>query len=164
MFFYSKKYIYIYIYILLMFQNTNYEKEVIFLMISNEEGWHYLAVKKLLALLREIVYKYHGDFYCLNCLHLFATESKLESHKKERENEDSCNVVMPSEDTEILKFNQYQKCDKVSFIIYVDLECLIEKIDGCKNNPQNSSGFTISTISFKSIENKHDAYRSKYCV
>ena len=147
-----------------MFQNTNYEKEVIFLMISNEEGWHYLAVKKLLALLREIVYKYHGDFYCLNCLHLFATESKLESHKKERENEDSCNVVMPSEDTEILKFNQYQKCDKVSFIIYVDLECLIEKIDGCKNNPQNSSGFTISTISFKSIENKHDAYRSKYCV
>ena len=162
MFFYSKKNIYIYI--LLMFQNTNYEKEVIFLMISNEEGWHYLAVKKLLALLREIVYKYHGDFYCLNCLHLFATESKLESHKKERENEDSCNVVMPSEDTEILKFNQYQKCDKVSFIIYVDLECLIEKIDGCKNNPQNSSGFTISTISFKSIENKHDAYRSKYCV
>ena len=147
-----------------MFQNTNYEKEVIFLMISNEEGWHYLAVKKLLALLREIVYKYHGDFYCLNCLHLFATESKLESHKKERENEDSCNVVMPSEDTEILKFNQYQKCDKVSFIIYVDLECLIEKIDGCKNNPQNSSGFTISTIYFKSIENKHDAYRSKYCV
>ena len=147
-----------------MFQNTNYEKEVMFLMISNEEGWHYLAVKKLLALLREIVYKYHGDFYCLNCLHLFATESKLESHKKERENEDSCNVVMPSEDTEILKFNQYQKCDKVSFIIYVDLECLIEKIDGCKNNPQNSSGFTISTISFKSIENKHDAYRSKYCV
>ena len=120
-----------------MFQNTNYEKEVIFLMISNEEGWHYLAVKKLLALLREIVYKYHGDFYCLNCLHLFATESKLESHKKERENEDSCNVVMPSEDTEILKFNQYQKCDKISFIIYVDLECLIEKIDGCKNNPPN---------------------------
>ena len=147
-----------------MFQNTNYQKEVISLMISNEEGWHYLAVKKLLALLREIVYKYHGDFYCLNCLHLFATESKLECHKKERENEDSCNVVMPSEDTEILKFNQYQKCDKVSFIIYVDLECLIEKIDGCKNNPQNSSGFTISTISFKSIENKHDAYRSKYCV
>ena len=38
MFFYSKKNIYIYIYILLMFQNTNYEKEVIFLMISNEEG------------------------------------------------------------------------------------------------------------------------------
>ena len=32
---------------------------------------------------------------------------------------------MPSEDTEILEFNQYQKFDKVPFIIYADLECLI---------------------------------------
>ena len=45
---------------------------------------------------------------------------------------------MPSEDTKILEFNQYQKSDKAPFIIYADLECLIEKIDGCKNNPENS--------------------------
>ena len=44
---------------------------------------------------------------------------------------------MTSEDTEILEFNQYQKSDKAPFIIYADLECLKEKIDGCKNNPQN---------------------------
>ena len=41
---------------------------------------------------------------------------------------------MLSEDTKILKFNQYQKSDKAPFIIYADLECIIEKIDGCKNN------------------------------
>ena len=34
--------------------NSNCEKQVIFLMISNGEGWHYLAVKKLSALLRQI--------------------------------------------------------------------------------------------------------------
>ena len=34
-----------------------------------------------------------------------------------------------------LKFNQWQKSD----IIHADLECFIEKIDGCKNNPENSS-------------------------
>ena len=39
---------------------------------------------------------------------------------------------MPSEDTKILEFNQYQKSDKVPFIIYAYLECIIEKIDGCK--------------------------------
>ena len=64
---------------------------------------------------------------------------------------------MPSEDTKILEFNQYQKSDKATFIIYADLECIIERIDGCKNNPQNSStkklsdhipsGFSISEIS-----------------
>ena len=64
---------------------------------------------------------------------------------------------MPSKDTKILEFNQYKKSDKALFIIYADLECLIEKIDGCKNNPENSfrtkvnehipSGFSMSTIS-----------------
>ena len=46
---------------------------------------------------------------------------------------------MPSEDTEISEFNQYQKTDKAPFIIYADVECIIEEIDGCKNNPENSS-------------------------
>ena len=31
------------------------------------------------------------------------------------------------------------KSDKMLYIIYADLESLIRKIDGCKNNPQNSS-------------------------
>ena len=46
---------------------------------------------------------------------------------------------MPSEDTKIVEFNQNQKSDKATFIIYADLECIIEKIDGYKNNPENSS-------------------------
>ena len=82
---------------------------------------------------------------------------------------------MPSENTKIFEFNQYQKSDKTPFIIYTDLECIIEKIDGCKNNPETSSttkvrepipsGFSMSTIlSFRSIENKHNVYRGKYCM
>ena len=39
--------------------------------------------------------------------------------------------MMPSEDTEILECNQYHKTDKAPFIIYADLEFLIEKIDDC---------------------------------
>ena len=82
---------------------------------------------------------------------------------------------MPSEDTKILEFNQYQKSDKAPFIIYADLECIIEKIDECKNNPEHSSttkvsthipsGFSMSTLSsFRSIENKHDVYRGRDCM
>ena len=76
---------------------------------------------------------------------------------------------MHSEDTKILEFNQYPKYDKKQFIISADLECIIEKIDGFKNNPENSSttkvnkhipsDFSVSKISsFRSIENKHDVY------
>ena len=39
---------------------------------------------------------------------------------------------MPSEDAKILVFNQYQKSNKTPFLIYQDLECLIEKLDGYK--------------------------------
>ena len=63
---------------------------------------------------------------------------------------------MPSEDTKKLGFNQYQKPDKTLFLIYAVLENLIEKIDECKINPENSStaklgkhtpsGFSMFTI------------------
>ena len=45
----------------------------------------------------------------------------------------NCDVIMPSEDAKILEFNQYQKPNKAPFNIYADLECIIEKTDGCKN-------------------------------
>ena len=127
--------------------NSDHEKQVVLLMIPNREGWHYLAVKKLSALLRGTASKNNGEFYCLNCLH-----------------------VMSSKDTKISEFNQYQKFNKSQFFIYADLECLIKKINACKNNTENSfttkasehipSAFSMSTISsFKSIENKYDVYR-----
>ena len=31
------------------------------------------------------------------------------------------------------------KSDKLPYIIYVDIECLIRKIDECGNNPEKSS-------------------------
>ena len=63
--------------------NLNHENQVIFLMISNgEKLWHYLAVKRLSTLWRGITSEHHGDFYCSNCFYVFATESKLQSHKR----------------------------------------------------------------------------------
>ena len=61
-------------------------------------------------------------------------KKKHESHKRVYENKNFCNIIMSSEDIKILEFNQYQKSDKVSFIIYADLECITEKGNGCKNN------------------------------
>ena len=95
-------------------------------MHANEEVWHYVPVKKLSALLRRISSKHDDDFYCLNCLHSFRAKTKFESHQKVCENKDFCRDVMPSEDTKILEFNQYWKCDKIAFIIYTDIKSLIK--------------------------------------
>ena len=37
------------------------------------------------------------------------------------------------------EFNQFMKLDKLSCIICADIEALIRRIDGCANNPENSS-------------------------
>ena len=44
---------------------------------------------------------------------------------------------MPNEDNKILKYNYGEKSLKASFIIYADLECLLEKMHSCQNNPEN---------------------------
>ena len=66
-------------------------------------------------------------------------KNKFESREKMCKKKNICNIVMPSEDTKMLEFNQYHKSDKAPFIIYVDLGSLIEGIDGYKSHPENSS-------------------------
>ena len=64
--------------------------------------------------------------------------------KREKDGKIKISVVLKT-----LTFNQYQKSDKASFIIYAGFQCLIETTDGCKNNAKNSStsGFLTSKTS-----------------
>ena len=116
--------------------NLTPEKQVILLMISNGENWHNLVVKSLLGLLKGITSNHKEDFYCLNCFCTYTTKNKLEEHKKICENNKYCHVEMPNEDNKIIKYNLGEKSIKSSFIIYADLECLLEKMSTCYNNPE----------------------------
>ena len=51
---------------------------------------------------------------------------------------------MPEEDNKILKYNHGEKSMTAPFIIYVDLECLLEKMSTCYNNPKQSSTTKIN--------------------
>ena len=82
---------------------------------------------------------------------------------------------MPEENNKILKYNHGEKSMKVPFVIYVDLECLLEKISTCHNNTEKSSTTKINkhTLSgyslfahclFDTIKNKFDYYGGKNCM
>ena len=60
--------------------NLNRENQVILLMITDGEKWHYLAVKSLSALFRGITGNNNGDIYCLNCSQSYTTENKFKKH------------------------------------------------------------------------------------
>ena len=103
--------------------NLTREKQVIVLMITDGEKWHYTAVKRLSGLLRGVTGNNNGGFYCLNCFHAYTTKNKLEKHKKICENHNYCHVEMSNENNKIIK----EKSIRSLFIIYADLECLLEK-------------------------------------
>ena len=82
---------------------------------------------------------------------------------------------MPEKDNRILKYNQGEKSMKVLFIIYADLESLLEKTNTCHNNPEKSSttkinkhtpsGYSLFThCAFDTTKNKLDYYRGKNCM
>ena len=87
--------------------------------------WHYSAVKSLSGLLRGITSNHNGDCYCLNCFHSYRTENKLNAHKCE--NNEYCNIEMPSPNNNLIKYNQGEKSLKLPFVIYANLECILKK-------------------------------------
>ena len=155
--------------------NLTREKQVILLMISNGEKWHYLTVKNLSGLLRGITSNHAGDFYCLNCFCIYSTKNKLEEHKKICENHNYCHVEMPTKDNNTIKYNHREKSMKLPFVIYADLECLLEKMSTCINNTNESSTTKINKhalssysifihCSFDESKNKLNYYRKDDCM
>ena len=78
--------------------------------VPNVKGWNYPVVKSPSAILKGIMSKHVGNFDCFIYIHihLFRTKTKLGSYQKVGINEDFCCALMPSEDTKILGFSQYQ--------------------------------------------------------
>ena len=131
--------------------NRKRENQVVLLMITNGEKWHYIAlksertddgfnrpIKSLSRLFRGITSNHCGDFYCLNCLHSFRTDNALKRHERLCDNNDYCNVEMPTPGNNRLKYNHVEKSLKTPFVVYADLEWLLIKQQLCQKNPNES--------------------------
>ena len=82
---------------------------------------------------------------------------------------------MPTKDNNAIKYNQGEKSIKLPSVVYADLECLLEKIITCQDNPNElstteinkhtPSGYSIFThCSFDQTKNKLNHYRGKDCM
>ena len=86
-----------------------------------------------------------------------------------------CYVEIPKEDNRILKCNHGEKYMKVRFIIYADLESLVEKRITCHNNLKKTSTTKIRKHTpsgyllfkhclFNTTKHKLDCCRGKDCM
>ena len=105
---------------------------------------------------------------------------KHKEHENVCRNHDYCYLEMPNENNKILKYNPGEKSMKAPFIIYAELESLLEKMSTFHNNPKKSStskvnnhtasGYSLFThCSFDNTKYKLDYYRGrnsmkKFCI
>ena len=132
-------------------------------------------MKSISGLLRGITSNHKGNFYCLNCFHQYTTERKLKKPERICNDHDFCHLKMPDEDNKILKYIPGEKSLKAPFIIYADVECLLQKINTCSNNHDKSytekkamhipSGyFLVTCCSFDKSKNEIKYYRAEDCM
>ena len=101
-------------------------------------------MKSLSALFRGVRSKHVGDLNFLNCFHAYSTENKLKKYENVCKNHDYCYVEISNEDNKMLKYNPGEKSMEIPFIIYDNLESLLEKMSTCHNNPEKSSTIKIN--------------------
>ena len=143
-------------------------------MISDGEKYYYLPVTNLSGLLQGNSSNHTGHF-CLNCFNSCTTENKLKEHEEISNNHSSCRIEMPECANKISKHNPGEKSLKMSVTIYLDLECILKKLQSNQNNLEKCytekkairkpSGWSMFVkCSFDEKENKLNYYRGKGCI
>ena len=172
--------------------NCSRKNQVVLLMITdnNQEDtpdeWHYIALKSEITddgykkpinsiskLFKGITLNNNGDFYCLGWLHSFRTDNALKKHERLCNKHDYCEIVMPTKDKNILKYNDGEKSLKLANVIYLDLESLLRKIQPQENNNlekyyterntiHEACDYSINLVrSYDSNKNIHNFHRGK---
>jgi len=67
--------------------------------------------------------------FFFRCLHYFSSSKKLEAHAVDCGQMNDCTIKLPSEDDKWLSFKNHCRKERMPFIIYADLECILEKTE-----------------------------------
>ena len=109
------------------------------LLISDENKTHYCLIEDFSKLVFSQANKHKGKVYvCERCINTFTTENALKEHEKHCTNEDCVNLKMPAPGSTI-SFKNFEKGQRVPFMVYADFESLLKPISRCEPNPEVSS-------------------------
>ena len=108
-------------------------------------------------------------FFYYSCLHYFHSEEKLQAHETECKKVNDCAIILPREDQKWLEFDSNNNKERVPFVIYADLECVLKKME--KNKTEKTSSFAYQhhiayyvKCSFDDALSMYRFRRDKDCV
>ncbi|XP_018314227.1 uncharacterized protein [Mycetomoellerius zeteki] len=110
---------------------------------------HFASIKNLSRLVSsQLNRKKNKKFFCDRCLHYFSTSEKLELHAMDCRKMNDCAIRLPSEDDKWLEFGNHCNKERIPFIVYADLECVLRKM---KPNREDASSYTYQQHEICSI-------------
>ena len=152
-------------------------QEINLLMVSEDGINHYTAIKSLSRLLKSSNTKKHKckQHFCMNCLQGFTQELSRDQHQVYCEDNVSVRVEMSKQGSTV-KFKDGQNQFKVLFIMYADVESILEPMSpvelGSPNQPYTNevnqhkpSGWCVySKFAYGDIDKPLRIYRGKDCI
>ncbi|XP_071638427.1 uncharacterized protein [Temnothorax longispinosus] len=88
---------------------------------------HFAWIKNLARLLSsQLTVSRCAKYVCDRCLHYFYTQEKLTAHSVDCGRMNNCAIVLPNEDDKWLSFDNHDRKERLPFVVYADLECLLE--------------------------------------
>ena len=127
------------VYPLRISEYSNRSCKIKLLLIEKGGVSHYCLINEFSRLVSSQVSKHKEKSYiCDNCLNPFPKEESLNKHKEYCSTNECIKINMPKKEKSILKFKNYCNSEKVPFIIYADMESLLNPIQSCEPNLQSS--------------------------
>ena len=111
------------------------------LLITEGTKTHYVLIKDFNKLMYNQTKHKERKHFCMHCLQCFSSERVLNNHKGNCIQLNGTQAVkMPTKDNSILKFNNYHKQQPTPFVIYADIEALLQKVE--RGQPDSNESYT----------------------
>ena len=153
--------------------NYRCDREINLMLISEGDRWHYTAIKSLSRLLTSRNTKHKcKQYFCTKCLQGFTLESSRDEHYEYCvDNKDVRVEMLPKGST--VEFYDGHSQSRVPFMMYVDFEVILTRIEGPSTDPMNPynqevsqhipSGF-YSKFAYGEVKDPLRLYRGEDCV
>lgn len=142
--------------------------------INNDTIYHFVWIKDLSRLVTKQLSSHgHKKFLCHRCLNHFSTDSLLQKHIVRCKNVNTGLVTMPDESNNCVEFKNFSYQENVPFVIYADLESILEKCENPNERYCNTSTYQKHTpfsvayylkCSYDDALSKFRLYRGKDCI
>ena len=127
--------------------------------------YHFAVIRDISRLLSSQISKNEKKcFVCERCFAPFWNEEKLRAHEIDCATMNFCKIVLPDEKNKILKFENYNRKERVPCVIYADYESLIKPREEDQNQRIRSNHQELSVgyyvkYSFDDSLSEYKSYR-----